>query len=76
MGRRVGQEKDMVRKSRETAVVECSSCGAADAIRIEIELPDTTGVTFNSCHKCEHRWWESGSEVLDLTTVLEKARRT
>lgn len=62
-------------KSRDTAVVECSNCGAADAIQIEIELPDATAVTFNSCHRCEHRWWESDSEVLDLTAVLAKARR-
>jgi hypothetical protein len=47
----------------------------SDAIQIEITLPDQTDVTFNSCHRCEHRWWKSGSEVLDLTTVLEKARR-
>ena len=62
-------------RRREPAKVECSKCGAADAIQIEITLPDESDVTFNSCHRCEHRWWESGSAVLDLTTVLEKARR-
>lgn len=62
-------------RRREPATVQCSQCGAADAIQIEITLPDDTDVTFNSCHRCEHRWWESDSSVLDLTTVLEKARR-
>ena len=62
-------------RKREPQKVACSSCGAADAIQIEITLPDESDVTFNSCHRCEHRWWESDSDVLDLTTVLEKARR-
>lgn len=62
-------------RSREPSTVPCAKCGAADAIQIEITLPDETDVTFNSCHRCEYRWWESGSDVLDLTAVLEKARR-
>lgn len=64
----------MARRS-EALTVECSNCGARDAIQIELSLPDDSEVTFNSCHRCEHRWWESGSEVLDLTSVLEKARK-
>lgn len=64
----------MARRS-EALTVECSKCGARDAIQIELSLPDDSEVTFNSCHRCEHRWWESGSEVLDLTSVLEKARK-
>lgn len=62
-------------RRREPLTVECSMCGASDAIQIEITLPDDTDVTFNSCHRCEHKWWASDSAVLDLTTVLEKARR-
>lgn len=64
----------MTRRSEPTTTT-CSECGAADAIQIAIALPDQTDVTFNSCHRCENRWWKAGSEVLDLTTVLEKARR-
>jgi hypothetical protein len=55
--------------------VRCSECGAADAIQIALTLPDGTEVDFNSCHRCEHRWWDADGEVIDLTTVLEKARR-
>lgn len=62
-------------RKREPLTAECSHCGAADAIRIEMTLPDETEVAFNSCHRCEHRWWESDAEVLDLNSVLEKARR-
>ena len=66
----------MTRRAQSTTTVECSNCGAFDAIQIEIKLPDETDVTFNSCHRCEHRWWESGSDVLDLSSILERARRT
>ncbi|MCB2223892.1 MAG: hypothetical protein KQH83_06910 [Actinobacteria bacterium] len=55
--------------------VECAKCGARDAIQIKLTLPDGTNVDFNSCHRCEHRWWHSDGEVIDLTTVLEKSRK-
>jgi DNA-directed RNA polymerase subunit M/transcription elongation factor TFIIS len=64
----------MGRRSPDT-MIDCPSCGAQDAIQIELTLPDDSEVTFNSCHRCEHRWWLSESEVLDLNTVLEKARK-
>jgi DNA-directed RNA polymerase subunit M/transcription elongation factor TFIIS len=63
------------RRTRDNVTVACANCGAQDAIQIEITLPDDTDVTFNSCHRCEHRWWESASGVIDLNAVLEKARR-
>ena len=65
----------MARRTRDAVTVECAKCGASDAIQIEIALPDDSEVTFNSCHRCEHRWWESASEVIDLTAVLEMARK-
>lgn len=65
----------MARRSPETLTVDCPACGAHDAIQIELTLPDDSEVTFNSCHRCEHRWWQSDSEVLDLNTVLDKARK-
>lgn len=69
------QEEGMTRRASEASTVPCGKCGARDAIQIEITLPDESDVTFNSCHRCEHRWWEAGSGVIDLTAVLEKARR-
>jgi DNA-directed RNA polymerase subunit M/transcription elongation factor TFIIS len=71
----VENEEEVMSRRREPSSVQCSECGAADAIQIEITLPDQSDVTFNSCHRCENRWWKSGASVLDLTTVLEKARR-
>ena len=69
------RRKGMGRRTRDAVTVACSACGAQDAIQIEITLPDDSDVTFNSCHRCEHRWWESGSRVIDLNAVLEKARK-
>jgi len=63
------------RRARPTPV-ECASCGATDAIRIELSLPDDTVVHFSSCHRCEHRWWTSDGKVIDLTTVLDRVRTT
>ena len=71
----VENEEEGMSRRREPTAIECSECGASDAIQIEITLPDQTDVTFNSCHRWEHRWWKSGAKVLDLTAVLEKARR-
>lgn len=63
------------KRGRSTTQVECAACGAADAIQIQLTLPDGTRVDFNSCHRCEHRWWHSDGEVIDLTTVLERSRK-
>jgi len=73
--RSVDEEDGMGRRTRDTVSVACANCGGKDAIQIAIMLPDDTEVTFNSCHRCEHRWWESGSGVIDLNVVLEKARK-
>jgi hypothetical protein len=62
------------RRSRVVNVV-CAECGASDVIGISLKLDEDTEVDFHSCHQCEHRWWSSNGEVLDLTSVLEKARR-
>lgn len=53
----------------------CARCGSTDAIEIRLRLNDETEVDFHSCHHCEHRWWDSDGEVIDLTSVLELARR-
>jgi DNA-directed RNA polymerase subunit M/transcription elongation factor TFIIS len=67
------QERRTRRGPQEPAV--CTQCGGRDAIQIELTLPDGSEVRFSSCHRCEHRWWSSDGEVIDLTTVLDKARK-
>lgn len=68
----------MLRKARRArpTPVRCASCGAEDAIRIDLTLPDGGTVEFSSCHRCEHRWWTSDGSVIDLTQVLDRVRRT
>jgi len=53
----------------------CARCGSTDAIEISLRLNDETEVEFHCCHHCEHRWWDTGGEVIDLNAVLELARR-
>ncbi|MDH3731205.1 MAG: hypothetical protein OES13_08805 [Acidimicrobiia bacterium] len=54
--------------------VACNECGAADAIQIELKLPDGTAVEFCSCHRCENRWWNEGGKSVDVSRVLQLAR--
>jgi len=62
------------RRGRSTTQAECAACGSSDAIQIKLTLPDGSHVDFHSCHRCEHRWWHSDGDVIDLTTVLERSR--
>lgn len=55
--------------------VACNECGAADAIQIELKLPDGTAVEFCSCHRCENRWWNQGGKNVDVSMVLQLARK-
>ncbi len=65
----------MARNNQTTAELECKSCGSTAVIEIDLTLPDGTEVTFNSCHKCEARWWRQGAKKLDLEVVLDLARK-
>jgi len=56
--------------------VACTECGAADAIQIELTLPDGTEVEFCSCHRCENRWWNRDGKPMPLKDVLKLARKT
>jgi DNA-directed RNA polymerase subunit M/transcription elongation factor TFIIS len=62
------------RRGRAADVV-CAQCGASDVIEIRLQVEEGIELDFHSCHQCEHRWWASNGEVLDLTSVLDKARR-
>jgi hypothetical protein len=43
--------------------------------RIAISLTDGTPVEFTSCHTCEHRTWTEAGELLEVHSVLDKARK-
>ena len=53
----------------------CAQCGGTDAIEIRLRLNDDTEVDFHSCEHCEYRWWNADGELIDLTAVLDLARR-
>jgi hypothetical protein len=57
------------------STVVCAECGSGDAIGIRLRLNEEAEVDFHSCHRCEHRWWDADGEVIDLTAVLDLARR-
>ncbi|MDH3425961.1 MAG: hypothetical protein OEM22_04740 [Acidimicrobiia bacterium] len=65
----------MTKHATTSQPVACTECGAADAIQIDLELPDGTQVLFCSCHRCENRWWNSGGKELALDAVLKLARK-
>lgn len=54
--------------------MHCPVCQAVDVIEIHHVLPDTTEVTFFSCHSCEERWWNDGDRSLTLEEVLRRSR--
>ena len=56
--------------------VHCRSCGSGRVTRLSMNLTDGTPVDFTSCHRCEHRTWESTADgVLPVATVLDRTRR-
>lgn len=65
----------MARRNPATSELECKSCGSDAVIEIDLTLPDGTEVTFNSCHKCEARWWKQDGRNLDLDVVLDLASK-
>jgi len=65
----------MARNNQTSTDLECKSCGSTDVIEIDLTLPDGTEVTFNSCHRCEARWWNQDGKKLELEVVLDLARK-
>ena len=53
--------------------MHCPICSAADVIEIHHLLPDSTEVTFFSCHGCEEKWWGADGSSLPLSEVLRRA---
>ncbi len=55
--------------------VQCRLCGSGRVTRLSMNLTDGTPVDFTSCHRCEHRTWESSGGVLPVASVLDRTRR-
>lgn len=65
----------MASRPKSESTIACTECGAADAIQIELTLPDGTEVLFCSCHRCENRWWNAEGRELGLEAVLKIAKK-
>jgi hypothetical protein len=59
--------------TRELAV--CSQCSGTRVTHISMTLTDGSEVDFASCHTCEHKSWTEAGTGLDVSDVLDKARK-
>ncbi|HEX9774081.1 MAG TPA: hypothetical protein VGB83_00670 [Actinomycetota bacterium] len=55
--------------------LECPKCGSGNAININLTMESGDPVSFYSCHNCEHRWWFKDGSPIELSSVLEMAKR-
>jgi hypothetical protein len=53
----------------------CSSCASTRVTEISMTLTDGSLVDFVSCHACETKTWTQQGEALDVSTVLQKAKK-
>lgn len=64
-------------KAEVRAEMRCPKCGGDGAIQIRITLHTEERLDFQSCHRCEHRWWKGVEDrevsTLPLTEVLDRA---
>jgi len=54
--------------------MRCAHCGSDDVIEIRMSVGDQD-VSFRRCGKCETQGWTDGEDVIDLTEVLDLARK-
>ena len=53
----------------------CPRCASSDVISITNTDKGGEPLAFFSCHQCDHRWWAKDGEVIELSEVLEQAKR-
>ena len=53
----------------------CAQCSGTRVTRITMTLTDGSVVDFASCHTCEHKTWTEAGTGLDVSAVLDKARK-
>lgn len=53
----------------------CPTCCSSRVTEITMTLTDGSVVDFLSCHGCEMKSWKQAGAVLDITTVLGKAKK-
>lgn len=53
----------------------CPACGSDSVINITLTTQGGDPIAFHSCHSCDRRWWNKDGEQIDLSNVLELAKR-
>ena len=53
----------------------CAACSKTRVTHITMTLTDGSVVDFASCHSCEHKTWTEAGTGLDVSAVLDKARK-
>ena len=53
----------------------CTTCASNRITEITMTLTDGSIVDFVSCHACETKSWTQSGTELDVTTVLDKAKK-
>ena len=53
----------------------CTTCASTRVTEITMTLTDGSVVDFVSCHACETKTWKQAGTDLDITTVLDKAKK-
>ncbi len=53
----------------------CAQCAGTRVTHISMTLTDGSMVDFASCHSCEHKSWTEAGTGLDVSAVLNKARK-
>lgn len=51
--------------------MRCPQCRGTDLIELEL-APKGEPLHFSQCRNCEHRWWQSVDDMIDITDVLSR----
>lgn len=52
--------------------MQCPRCSGSDVGHIRFAFVES-GLHFQYCRRCEHRWWEGSSRSMQLGDVLKAA---
>lgn len=55
--------------------LRCPACDTERVTSLTMTLTDGSTVDFLSCHRCEHKRWTQGGQVLEFATVIGKTRK-
>ncbi len=61
--------------TQQSLIHRCRDCGSRRITRLAMHLTDGTPVTFTSCHRCEHKYWEHDGILLSKDDVLHRTRK-